>query len=203
MELSTADRQRIATAIAAAERQTSGEIVCVLARSSADAAPLAVTVAALVALASPWLLVALTRLPVLQILWLQLAVFLVLVTVLCLPAVRIRLLPAATRRAMAHRVANEQFLLRGIGRTRGRTGVLIFVALAERYARVVADEGIAARVGQAEWQGAVDSLVEHMRDGRIADGFVAAIERCGGLLGAHFPPPPGGHAELPDRIYVI
>lgn len=203
MDLSIADRQRISAAIAAAERRTSGEIVCVLARSSAEAAPLAGAVAALVALAAPWLLVALTQLPVLQILWIQLALFLVLVVLLGLPSVRVRLLPTATRRAMAHRAANEQFLLRGIGRTSGRTGVLIFVSLAERYARVVADDAIAARVGQADWQGTVDALVDHMRDGRIADGFVTAIERCGDLLAAHFPPPPGGHAELPDRIYVI
>jgi putative membrane protein len=203
MDLSHDDRQRISAAIAAAEARTSGEIVCVLARSSAEATPLAVTVSALAALAVPWLLVSLTRLPVLQILGLQIVVFLVLTALLCLPAVRVRLLPAATRRAMAHRAAHEQFMLRGIGRTRGRTGVLIFVSLAERYARVVADQAIAAQVGQGEWQAAVDALVAHLRDGRIADGFVAAIGCCGDLLAAHFPPPAGAHGELPDRIYVI
>ena len=203
MELSSHDRQRISAAIAAAEARTSGEIVCVLARSSTETAPLAVAVAALIALALPWLLVALTHLPVLQILWLQLALFLGLVPLLLLPAVRVRLLPASTRRAMAHRAALEQFLLRGMGRTRGRTGVLIFVSLAERYARIVADDAIAERVAQSDWQAAVDVLIEQARGGRVADGFVAAVERCSVLLATHFPSSDGGRNELPDRIYLV
>jgi putative membrane protein len=202
-ELSTQDRQRISAAIQAAERRTTGEIVCVLARSSADSTALPILMAALGALALPWLLVGLTALSVQAILWLQLALFMGLAVLLCLPRVRIALLPPASRRAIAHRAALEQFMLRGIGRTEGRTGVLVFVSLAERYARIVADDAIAQRVAQAEWQAAIDALVEHMREGHIADGFVEAIDRCGSVLAAHFPATDGDRAELPDRIYVI
>ena len=203
MEISSQDRARVSTAIRAAETRSSGEIVCVLAQSSADSMALAIMVAALLALALPWLLVGLTSLPVQQILWLQLALFLCLVALACLPRVRGALLPQATRRAIAHRAAMEQFLLRGIGRTRGRTGVLIFVSLAERYARIIADEAIASRVPQSEWQGAIDALVEHMRNGRMADGFVEAIERCGAVLAAHFPRQETDRDELPDRLYLV
>jgi putative membrane protein len=203
VELSPADRQRISAAIQAAERMTSGEIVCVLARSSVEATALPILLAALLALALPWLLVILTTLPVLMILSLQLALFVALAAILCLPRVRVALLPKATRRAIAHRAAMEQFMLRGIGRTEGRTGVLVFVSLAERYARIVADEAIAQRVAQADWQAAIDALIEHMREGRIADGFVVAIERCGGVLAAHFPATADERSELPDRIYLI
>jgi putative membrane protein len=58
-------------------------------------------------------------------------------------------------------------------------------------------------VTQAQWQGAVDALVAHMRDGRIADGFVAAIDICGRELAAHFPRAEATHDELPNRIYLI
>jgi putative membrane protein len=203
VELSPPDRQRISAAIQAAERMTSGEIVCVLARSSVEATALSIVLATLGALALPWLLVILTTLPVLMILSLQLALVVALATILCLPRVRVALLPKATRRAIAHRAAMEQFMLRGIGRTEGRTGVLVFVSLAERYARIVADEAIARRVAQADWQGAVDALIDHMREGRIADGFVVAIERCGGVLATHFPAKADERSELPDRIYLI
>jgi putative membrane protein len=203
MELSPQDRQRVSAAIQAAERTTSGEIVCVLARSSVEATALSIVLATLATLALPWLLVALTTLSVLMILSLQLGLFVVLAAILCLPRVRAGLLPAATRRAIAHRAAMEQFMLRRIGWTEGRTGVLVFVSLAERYARIVADEAIASRVAQAEWQGAVDALIEHMREGRIADGFVEAIERCGGVLATHFPAKADERSELPDRIYLI
>jgi putative membrane protein len=107
------------------------------------------------------------------------------------------------RRAVAHRVAMEQFTIRGIARKKDRCGILIFVSLAERYARIIADEGIAAHVPQSEWQRAVDALVAHIRDGRIADGFVTAINVCGNELAAHFPRTETTRDELPDRIYLI
>ena len=112
-------------------------------------------------------------------------------------------MPRRARRALAHRVAMEQFQFRGLAGKSGRTGVLVFVSLAERYARIIADDGISARVPQSHWQGAIDALVTHMRDGRIADGFVAAIDLCGNELRKHFPRTEASRDELPDRIYLI
>jgi putative membrane protein len=80
---------------------------------------------------------------------------------------------------------------------------LIFVSLSERYARIIADDGIAARVPPAQWQAAIDALIAHMRDGRIADGFIAAIALCGNELAAHFPRTDASRDQLPDRIYLI
>jgi putative membrane protein len=203
MSISVQDRKRISAAIRDAEQRTSGEIVCVLARASTDATALPLLVAALIAIVLPWPLVALTAMPVNLILLLQLLVFFGLGVVLCLPRVRITLVPRAARRAMAHRVAMEQFMIRGVGRKAERTGVLIFVSLAEHYARIVADRGIADRVSQRQWQEAVDDLIAHTRDGRVADGFIAAIERCGKVLEENFPLTDSSSGELPDRIYVI
>jgi len=204
MELSAADRQRIAEAIHAAEQKTSSEIVCVLAQSSSKATVLPVLVAAVIALALPWVLVALTAMTVEGILLLQaLVFFLLLLLLLRLPRLRTALLPPHTRRAMAHHAAVEQFMLRGIARKTDRSGILIFVSLAERYARIVADEAAAAKVPQANWQGAVDALISHMREGRIADGFVSAINLCGDELARHFPRNGSSRGELPDRVYLI
>jgi putative membrane protein len=203
MSLSTQDCARIAAAIRAAEANTSGEIVCVLAQSSIGATALPVFIAAVAALVLPWLLVAFTAMTVYAILTLQVAAFVLLLLLLTLPRVRVALTPRRVRRAMAHRNAMEQFTQRGVSRTADRTGILIFVSLAERYARIIADDGIAARVPQAHWQGAVDALVAHMRDGRIADGFVIAIERCGEQLAAHFPRGTADREELANRIYLI
>ena len=203
MSISAEDRNRISAAIRGVEARTSGEIVCVLARSSSDATALLLLMAALATLALPWILVAFTQMSVHRILLLQIATFLVLVSALCLPFVRVALTPPATRRAAAHRLAMEQFEIRNLARKTERTGILIFVSLAERYARIIADEGVAARVPQSEWKAAVDALVAHMRHGRIADGFVAAIDACGNVLATHFPRTGTSRDELPDRIYVI
>ncbi|TAL81753.1 MAG: hypothetical protein EPN75_03655 [Beijerinckiaceae bacterium] len=203
MTLSQQDRDRIATAIRTAETKTSGEIVCVLARTSSDAAALPVFVASLVALAVPWVLIAVTEFSVERILLLQILVFLVLAALLCLPRVRMAVLPRKVRRASAHRAAMEQFVIRGIARKKDRCGILIFVSLAEHYARIIADEGIAARVPQSDWQAAVDALIVHMRGGSVAEGFLAAIGACEAVLTTHFPRTGAGRDELPDRIYLI
>lgn len=203
MDVSAQDRERISVAIHSAEAKTSGEIICVLAQTSSDAQALPILVAAVVALSLPWVLVAATTMSVSRILSLQIIVFVSLALVLCMPRVRIALLPRRARRAAAHRAAMEQFHIRGIARKRDRSGILIFVSIAERYARIIADEGIAARVPQAEWQSAIDTLVAHTRSGRIADGFISAIETCGNALQTHFPRTDASRDELPDRIYVI
>jgi putative membrane protein len=204
MDLSDRDRARISDAIRAGEARTTGEIVCVLAQTSAVEATAALPVfAAVVALCVPWLLMLYTTLSVQLMLSLQVLTFLGLLAVSCLPGVRVALIPRAARRALAHRLAMEQFVVRGIARTRERTGVLIFVSLAERYARIIADDGIAARVPQAQWQGAVDSLVAHMREGRVADGIIAATGLCADVLAKHFPAAGTEPSELPDRVYLI
>ena len=164
---------------------------------------LPVLIAAVVALILPWLLVDFTALTVHRILLWQVIAFLALLAILCLPRVRVALMPRKASRAIAHRVAMEQFASRGIARKKDRSGILIFVSLAERYARIIADEGIAARVPQSEWQAAIDALVAHMRDGRIADGFITAIEVCGNELAKHFPRSVPTNDVLPDRIYLI
>ena len=203
MNVSEQDRARISMAIRAAEKKTSGEIVCVLAQSSSDVTALPILVAAVVALALPWLLVALTAMSVHRILVLQVLVFVALALVLCVPQVRVALVPRRARRAVAHRAAMEQFTIRGIARKKDRTGILIFVSLAEHYARIIADVGIAGRVPQSEWQDAIDALVTHMKYGRIADGFIMAIDVCGRVLATHFPRTETSRDELPDRIYLI
>ena len=65
--------------------------------------------------------------------------------------------------------------------------MLIFVSLAEHYVRIVADDGIAAKVDQSVWQGAVDVLLLHIRHGDMAAGFISAVEQCGEVLAEHFP----------------
>jgi putative membrane protein len=42
-----------------------------------------------------------------------------------------------------------------------------------------------------------------VREGRIADGFVAAIEAVADSLAAHFPRKSGDVNELPDRLVEL
>ena len=202
MPISDEDRAAIAAAIRTAEQNTSGQIVCVLMRSASEYFYVPVLWAALFGLVSPWPLIVLTEWSVQRIFLARVAVFAVALLILSWPPLRVALVPRAVRRARAHRAAVEQFFARGLTRTRERTGVLIFVSLAERYARIIADEGIASKVSNRDWQRAVDALTAHMRDGRIAQALVAAIQQCGAVLADHAPPTGTGN-ELPDRTYVM
>jgi putative membrane protein len=202
MELTRADYEAVSAAIHAAEQRTSGQIVCVLAHASSDYAYVPFLWASALALLAPWPLISFTPWSVQRIYLIQLAVFIVAGLILSLTPLRLALVPRAVRRARAHRAALEQFVVRRVAHTKNRTGVLIFVSLAERYARIIADDAIAQKVPNAEWQAAIDALIGEMRDGRIAQGFIAAIERCGAVLAAHAPPD-GAPNELPDRLYVM
>ncbi len=203
MVLTDAERAQISDAIRDAEARTTGEIVCVLAAESPPAFALPILIAALAGLASPWLLVAITDWTVLRILLVQLAVFVVMAGLLGLPRIRRALVPKAARRRRAHDYASEQFIAHGLHRTRDRTGILIFVSLGDRYARILADDGIAAKVPQHAWQSAVDELTARMSRREIADGFLGAIAVCAGVLEQHFPRAEGDRNELPNRIYEI
>jgi len=203
MEFTQEDHAAISTAIHAAEQRTSGQIVCVLVRSSSDYVHIPLLWASFLALCLPWPLIYLTQWSVQRIFLLQIVLFLVVAVLafLSMP-LRLALVPRPVQRARAHRAELEQFLLRGIIRTKNRTGVLIFVSLAEHYARIIADDGIARKVHHSEWQAAVDALTARMHDVQIAAGFIAAIQRCGDVLATRAPPD-GSSNELPDRLYVI
>jgi putative membrane protein len=202
MEFSKEDHEAVSAAIREAEKHTCGQIVCVLARSSSDFAYIPILWASVLALLVPWPLIDFTQWSVQRIFLLQLLVFILAGFIFSWVPIRSALVPRAVLRAQAHRVALEQFVIRGVTHTRNRCGILIFVSIAEHYARVIADEGIVQKVHQTEWQAAIDILIGQVREGRITAGFVAAVERCGAILAAHAPPD-GSANELPDRLYVM
>jgi putative membrane protein len=200
---STADEERIAQAIHAAEAHTSGEIVAVVAERSGGYLLFSLLWAALIALLVPWPLIFFTWWPMQWVYGLQIVVFLVLALLLSAPQVAPMLVPQSVKRKWAHRRAVEQFLSQNMHTTAGRTGVMIFVSVEEHYAEVLADIGIYEKVPKGEWQAIIDTLTAAIAAGRAADGFVAAIERSGAHLARHFPPDSIDRNELPNHLIVL
>lgn len=200
---SKADEARIAEAIAEAERTTSGEIVAVVAAESSTYLYAPFLWAAVIALLAPWPLIYFTWMPVQWIYAIQLAVFLALLAAMLPRRIRYMLVPASVKRSRAHRRAVEQFLAQNLHTTAGRTGVLIFVSVAERYAEIIADAGIDAKVPKGSWKEIVDGLTRQIAAGRPADGFVGAIAASGAHLARHFPPGINDPNELPDHLIVL
>lgn len=109
-------------------------------------------------------------------------------------ALRIDRLPSSAAACAAQRAFDEL----KIRRTKGRTGVLIHVALADRHIEVIADEGVHEAVAPETWTESVAAMVAAAREGHIADGVVAAVARCGAGLAEALPPEPGVGDELPN-----
>lgn len=198
-----ADRARIRTAIERAEARTAGEIYVVVARASGSYWWIPFIWAALAALIVPLPLIALTRLPAGVIYVVELALFVIVAIVLSLPDIWPRIVPAAIFREHGHARAVEQFLAHGLTTTEARTGVLIFVSLTERYAEIVADTGIAAKVEQAVWDDIVARLTAEIAAGRLAEGLIGAVERAGAVLAEHFPVRPGDRDELANDVVLL
>ncbi|ESZ18087.1 TPM domain-containing protein [Mesorhizobium sp. L48C026A00] len=207
--ISPEDHDRIAKAIRVAESNTDGEIYCVVAYASdgyffpaafmATLAMLVVSLAVGYGLEAWWLSIRLPHFVIAQLL----AMASVLVLLWALPGLRIHLVPRRLRYQAAHANAIKQFLARNVHRTTARTGVLVFVSIAEHYAEVIADSGIDSRVGQDVWDGVVRDLTAHARDDRLADGFIKAIEATAAVLAEHFPVSSGDSNELDDHLVEI
>ncbi len=98
--------------------------------------------------------------------------------------------------------AEQAFFEHGLHQTREGTGVLVFASLREHRAVIIGDRGIHSRMGDGEWQRAVDALVDGMRRGSPDQGFEAAIDLVGARLAEHFPRAEGTPVpnELPDAL---
>ena len=193
---------RVEAALRAAQARSTGQIVCVLARASSHYEIMPLIWSALIALATPWPLLMLTELSAERIFIAQLAIFLVALGVLSMPGLRLRLTPRSVRRSNAHRAALEQFVLRGATHCAERNGILIYVSLAEHYARIVADDGAAKAIDQSQWRAVVDRLTGAMKMGATSDALIGAARNCGDLLAQHFPAR-GGDAPVFQRFHIL
>lgn len=200
--LTADDKQRISDAIRAIEARTNGELVTVITRESANYSHIPLLWAALIALLLPAPLL-FTGLGTAQIFELQWGAFIMVALLLQIGPLKMVVTPPAVKRAYARRLAREQFFAQGLHRTRERSGVLIFVSLAEHYVEIIADEGINARLATDVWEQAVADFVREVKAGRVGQGFLKAVADCGATLIAHFPRQDGDINELPNHLIEL
>jgi putative membrane protein len=231
--LTADERNRIATAIEAAEAATSGEIYCVVARKSGDyawttiiygivlalLAPVVVLMAGVNPLTLADFIARLTNggwsvglggtpadeatLGMLVLILLQVVILILVAAIGLNSDLREAMTPAPIKRQNVHKVAMEQFLAHGIHLTQDRTGVLIFVSLSEHQAEVIADEGIYSRVSPEVWRETVVAVLAGARAGDLCSGIIGAVEKAGGVLGEHFPQGENDTNEIPNRVVII
>jgi len=87
--------------------------------------------------------------------------------------------------------------------TEENSGVLIYVQLVDRDIEIVADRGISAKVGQAQWDAICHRMEEAFRARRFEAGVLEGIAEITTLLTTHFPARRENPDELPDRPVVL
>jgi len=97
--------------------------------------------------------------------------------------------------------AGEIFLNLGMQNTADRNATLIYVAVKDRQAAVLGDEGIHQKVGQKYWEDEVNRMMVHFKQQNLAKGIVQCIGDIGEALHQHFPyNRDTDKNELPDEI---
>lgn len=96
--------------------------------------------------------------------------------------------------------AQEVFLALGMHATAARNGVLFYVGVADKSFAILGDEGIDKAVESDFWDCTKDTVIDHFKQQRFADGLVAGILRAGERLKQYFPYADEDKNELPDTI---
>ena len=222
-QLTDEDHDKVSAAIAAAEARTNGEIVAVATPISDPYHDVAlhwamVPLFAVLAWAAwrpsalewwyDFLLGGWQAEPTLSQLLTLLMVFAALkftVALLILKwmPLRLALTPGVTKHRRVRRRAVAMFKAAAERRTVGRTGILIYLSMAEHRAETIGDEAITRVTTPETWGEAMSALLVEVKQGRIGDGIVAAIEQVGVVLAEHFPRTDGDVNEIPDKLIEL
>jgi putative membrane protein len=101
-----------------------------------------------------------------------------------------------------HDGAAISYLDEGVGATRDRTGILLYVSLFERMIRILPDFGVEGKVGEAPWNRLL-AEVGRPEPARLADGVVELIEKAGKILGEALPPGEENPDEIPNAPRIL
>lgn len=87
--------------------------------------------------------------------------------------------------------------------TEHNCGLLIYVLMADHAVEIVADRGIHAKVGEAEWTRICHQMEAAFRGNDFSGGVIAGIDGVTQHLLEHFPVKAGDRNELSDRPVVL
>jgi putative membrane protein len=131
------------------------------------------------------------------------AVFTLVLLALKYRPLRLALTPAATKQRRVRRRAIELFKVATERRTVGRTGVLLYLSMAEHRAEIVADEAIHSVTTPETWGEAMEALLIEVKAGRPVAGLVAAISEIGTVLTQHCTRTDIDANEIPDKLIQL
>jgi putative membrane protein len=115
------------------------------------------------------------------------------------PALKRNLTPKAHRLRAAERAARTAFVELGIAKTKQRSGLLVFVAVFERTAVVVTDEGVPTALLGEPYEASISALAQNAA-ALDFEAFLATLAGMGPLLASVLPRRPDDANELSDEV---
>jgi putative membrane protein len=192
---------RITEAIRAVEAQTSAEVVVAVRHASGVYREADYMGGAIVALAT--LAILLFSPVVFAVAWMPFDVAIAFavgaVFTANVPFLRRILVPPKRRSGYVRAAAREAFVDRGVSRTAGRNGILVFLSTFEREAVVVPDVGIDAKALGEGWSKAL-LAIEASAKALDPDALESGIRALGPALAAAMPHRDDDVNELPDEV---
>ncbi len=208
MRLNASEKAAIQSAIQAAERRSTGQILVAIVPKSGDYTAVSLAFALLLAFAATlllWFLRPSVSVPLLVMA--QLFVLIASELLLRWSGMDVRLAPAVLRRRTVGSRAREQFLFEGVHATEARNGILIFLSLHERMAELVVDRGIESRAPKDAWHRLVRNLSTGLCKKALLPHLLQTIEQCGAMLAQHYPVDPENTQPrpnaLPDAVHEL
>jgi len=98
--------------------------------------------------------------------------------------------------------AVRAFFEKKLYRTRGETGILIFISILEHKVWILGDRGINQQIDPHSWVALAGELAGKIKGGLAFEGLCAVIEKLGRVLEEHFPQEAEDRNELPDEVIV-
>jgi putative membrane protein len=221
-DLTAEDHARVSAAIAAAEARSDGEIIAITADQSDAYHDVGLHYAVLVLFLvlaffaamphqlvswhdriSGWAASPGHRELLTLLLFVALLKFLVALFLLKWRPLRMLLTPGSTKTRRVRRRAIMLFKTSAERRTIGRTGILIYLSMAEHRAEIIGDEAITRVTTPETWGEAMTALLSHVKAGRPGEGIVAAVGIIGEVLAEHFPKSREDSNEIPDKLIEL
>ena len=100
-------------------------------------------------------------------------------------------------------LTEKEFVKAGITKTKGSTGILIFIILTSRQFYILGDKKINDKIEQSVWDIIAKNMSEHFTAGNFCDGILAGLEECGKVLSTCFPLQTDDVNELPNEVRII
>lgn len=207
----SSEKEQITQAVAALEKESSGELVLYYAKNSDKymgaawklTGIMGISFAVIAAFAAyQWVLPALFT-PIVLSAVIALVMLATYVLALLMPLLRVAI---TSDTIVEHRVltkARDMFLQEQVFDTVDRTGILLYISALERKVVVLGDSGINAKITQNDWNHVVELVVTGIKQKEMTNGIIKAVEACKSLLLENgFKVKPGDTNELPDAIRI-